>query len=664
MTEVQLSMKSDTKHDLTALLKEKDVRIRQLEDELMRVKSEHRNTENQLRQLFRAVDQSHSSIVITDLNGNIEYVNPAFCQTTGYSQEEALGANPRILKSGQHPPEFYRQMWDILSRGEVWAGELINKKKDGTLYWESAVISPVKNKAGEVTHYLTVKEDITRRKRMEQDLMMARARFEGILNTAHDAIITIDRQRHITLFNDGAVKIFGYLPGEIVNGDINALIPEEYHPAHNVHIQEFGTETDQARRMCCRNLIYGRRKNGEIFPAEASISKLTLADQIHFTVILRDVTDRVALEETLINRNAELEAVNQQLRQLNEEKNEFLGIVSHDLKTPLNGILGYVQLLQNESRQGKAEQFERFLTEIEEIGKQMITLISNLLDVNKIESGRMELKIEPVNLCNSVYQKSKELRPIARNKDIGLHFTCHHSNGPPVIMADQNALSQICDNLISNALKFSRPRTQVQVNLETDDQLVTCSVRDEGPGLSESDLPRLFTKFARLSAKPTGGENSTGLGLSIVKKLVAAMSGEIWAANNLDGPGCTFFVRFPRLLETLTAECLLQQDIETDDLCHKESDEAGSEISRAAAGPDKASVINPDIVTPARHHLTRLSEFSAIGDIKGIETYLNRLDAESSANREFTRHFRQLCSSFRIDVIEEELSRLLQHTRH
>ena len=138
--------------------------------------TDNRLAQEQVRRLSQAVEQSANTIVITNLEGEIEYVNPAFAQTTGYSLEEALGANPRILKSGRMPPDTYTEMWNTLLRGDVWQGEIINKKKNGDLYWEMASISPVKNNQNETTHYVAVKDDITLRKQMEEELVIARDR--------------------------------------------------------------------------------------------------------------------------------------------------------------------------------------------------------------------------------------------------------------------------------------------------------------------------------------------------------------------------------------------------------------------------------------------------------------------------------------------------------
>ena len=143
--------------------------------------TERKQAEDKLRQLSRAVEQSGSTIVITDLDGNIEFVNPAFTRITGYTFEEAIGENTRILKSGEHPTEFYQELWDTVTRGEVWQGEMINRKKNGEFYWEAATISPVKDQDGQTTHYLAIKEDITARKRIEAALAQEQQKSDALL---------------------------------------------------------------------------------------------------------------------------------------------------------------------------------------------------------------------------------------------------------------------------------------------------------------------------------------------------------------------------------------------------------------------------------------------------------------------------------------------------
>ena len=140
-----------------------------------------KKAEEELRKLSRAVEQSGSTIVITDLEGNIEFVNPAFTRITGYTFEETVGQNPRILKSGEHSVELYHDLWDTISQGNVWQGEMVNRKKNGELYWETATISPVQNSDGQITHYLAVKEDITARKQVEAALIQEQQKTDALL---------------------------------------------------------------------------------------------------------------------------------------------------------------------------------------------------------------------------------------------------------------------------------------------------------------------------------------------------------------------------------------------------------------------------------------------------------------------------------------------------
>ncbi|HKI31570.1 MAG TPA: PAS domain S-box protein [Gemmataceae bacterium] len=170
-----------------------ETRVAQRTDELGRVNralqddiAERQRAEGQLRQLSRAVEQSACSVVITDCSGVIEYVNPKFVEVTGYTSEEAIGQNPRLLKSGRHPPEFYKELWATITSGREWRGEFCNRRKDGSHYWESACISPVRDSAGIITHFVAVKEDITARKRTEEALQESEERFRLITETIHD----------------------------------------------------------------------------------------------------------------------------------------------------------------------------------------------------------------------------------------------------------------------------------------------------------------------------------------------------------------------------------------------------------------------------------------------------------------------------------------------
>jgi signal transduction histidine kinase/ActR/RegA family two-component response regulator len=248
-------------------------------------------------------------------------------------------------------------------------------------------------------------------------------------------------------------------------------------------------------------------------------------------------------QQLLKRHNRELLELNAQLVRLNQEKNEFLGIAAHDLKNPLSGILNAAKLMQEIADEILAAEIREYAGMISENSRQMVDLITNLLDVNQIESGKISVKLEAVDLANSAEKLLKNYQGRAEAKNIRLHFETHAKQTQ--IMADKNILRQVLDNLISNAIKYSPADREVFVRIVASDKTVRCEVQDQGPGLSIEDQQKLFGKFTRLTARPTAGEHSTGLGLFIVKKMAEAMHGQVWCEST-EGQGACFTVEFPQ----------------------------------------------------------------------------------------------------------------------
>lgn len=274
-------------------------------------------------------------------------------------------------------------------------------------------------------------------------------------------------------------------------------------------------------------------------------------------VAFQDITERKQAEANKICLVQEQEAKNAALRysheikvknteliQLNQEKNEFLSIVAHDLKNPLSAILGLADMIATDLDRLAWEDIVECTKGITISANQMFNLISNLLDVNRIESGKLEPHLEPANLMSTIHPLVKTYQEQARNKRITLHIQAFETYYG--VLVDQNLAHQVFDNLLSNAIKYSPHGKSVYVNLLQTEQEVQCAIQDEGPGLSPSDQRKLFGKFARLTPKPTDAEHSTGLGLFIVKKLVTAMKGRVECKSEL-GKGSRFTVTFPKL---------------------------------------------------------------------------------------------------------------------
>ncbi|MCU0427697.1 MAG: tetratricopeptide repeat protein [Candidatus Kapabacteria bacterium] len=251
------------------------------------------------------------------------------------------------------------------------------------------------------------------------------------------------------------------------------------------------------------------------------------------------------LEEQAIEiqmANHELHQQNEELFALNNEKNEIMGIVSHDLKNPIGAVRSYAELIQSQIL--SPEEVPGAIEHIVQVSDRMLELVKNLLDMNQLETGGLHLHPISFDITSVVEATVYQYQTPAQAKNITLHF--HATDEEHIVLADEQVTMQVLDNLISNAVKYSPHGKNVYVRLQSSEGAVRLEVQDEGQGISADDMKKLFGKFARLSARPTGGEHSTGLGLSIVKKMVEAMNGRVWCESEL-GKGATFIVELPKV---------------------------------------------------------------------------------------------------------------------
>lgn len=374
--------------------------------------------------LLRAVEQSPVSIVITDRNGTIEYVNPRFCQVTGFSREEAVGSNPRILKSGKTPKATYDQMWKTLLAGKEWRGELQNRHRDGEIFWEEVSISPIVLESGEITHYIAVKEDISKRKNLERR--------------------------------------------------------QEEHQAE--------------------------------------------------------------LERLVEKRTVDLRLALNAAHAADRAKSEFLANVSHEMRTPLNAVIG----LSGLARKSVVDPRQLdYLEKINNAGQSLLEIINDLLDLSKIAAGHLQIECIPFSLRQSLDRVLASSAQALAGKKLTLssHFD---SELPERVLGDPLRLQQILLNLVTNAIKFTsegeitvrflqRSRSADQVELRVE-------VSDTGIGLTETEISRLFQPFSQADASITRNFGGTGLGLSICRRLAELMGGEIGVLS-LPGAGSTFWVK-------------------------------------------------------------------------------------------------------------------------
>jgi PAS domain S-box-containing protein len=374
----------------------------------------------------------------------------------------------------------------------------------------------------------------------EQSLRSSQVRLAGILDIADDAIISVDKQQRIMLFNQGAEKIFGYTAIEVLGKPLDLLLPPRFRSSHHHHLAVFATSAETARRMGERQDIYGWRKDGTEFPAEASISRLDLAGEITFTVILRDITARKRFEQQLQEQNLALERASQ-------AKDHFLANMSHELRTPLNAVIGFTGTMLMRLPGPLTDAQERQLTIVQSSAKHLLTLINDLLDLAKIESGRVDLHLVPVAYHEVIDEVAANLRPLAEKK--GLRFEVSVLARDLLIRTDRRALSQILLNLLNNAIKFTeRGQVRLEVARRDEDGRMTTLIRisDTGIGIRPEQQSRLFEAYVQGADIGTHPREGTGLGLYLSRKLAGLLGGGIEFTSEF-GQGSTFTLVIPEI---------------------------------------------------------------------------------------------------------------------
>lgn len=254
-----------------------------------------------LKKITVAVEQSPATVVITDTQGTIQYVNPTFTAMTGYTWEEAIGQNPRVLRSGHHSPEFYAELWETILNGEVWQGDFLNRKKTGELFWERAAIAPVYNDEHELTNFVAVKEDITERKAEEE-------RFQALLDAAPDAMVIVAQNGDIALVNIATEELFGYEREAMIGQKVEMLVPESIREAHPGHRDSFFASPGDMSLVAGKEFS-GQTKSGDLVPVDISLSPIETADGLQLIASVRDITDRKRAEEAIKEQERRLRVI-------------------------------------------------------------------------------------------------------------------------------------------------------------------------------------------------------------------------------------------------------------------------------------------------------------------------------------------------------------------
>jgi len=626
----------------------------------------HENIKNVLRESdFQLVTMNQHDIVsTTDVGGHITSVNEKFCEISGYSREELLGGDHRVLKSGYHVDSFYKELWRTISQGHVWHGTICNRKKNGEEYWVESTIVPFLDDKSEPYKYVFACTDVTAFRQGEERLHRSQvfskianwdwnlitddlywsdyhwtilgykkedteATYDNFINAVHPGdrkkilvaigncldhgeeynvehrVVWPDGSEHwvqgsgdVVRSDDGSpLRMLGIIQDISARKSIELELIESEQQLRNAqslsHIGnwyidllmgdivcsdetccvfgfEFGSirpdidmfikaihPDDMAYVMECEDKL---RSTGHVDIAhriiqpdgtirhvrelcEAKIN--SLGDLVGITGTVQDITDEMLIKQSLLESREEAEKASQ-------AKSKFLSSMSHELRTPMNAIMGFSQLLKIDRNYPLSELQKDNIDEIIGAGSHLLDLINEVLDLTRIESGRMDLSIETVLISKVVIESLQLITPLAQKRGISIGLVC---NGEDIsfeqlvdqtsaVKADSTRLKQVLINLLSNAVKYNSENGKITIAIEkSGDNQTRINITDEGAGLTSEQQAQLFIPFNRLGFEQTEVDGA-GIGLVITKNIIELMGGKI-GVECQPGEGCSFWFELP-----------------------------------------------------------------------------------------------------------------------
>lgn len=480
---------------------------------------------------FRSVtSSSNDGIISVDAKGRIVFWNEGAENIFGYHALETIGQPIELiipLTSKEKQLSDFKKLLEENSSAVRKSLESCAIKKDGSLI--EIELTYTEWISGSERLYTTIIRDITHRKQIEQQLQHKEASLNAIVTSSGEGIITINAKGIIETVNPKGAQLFGYTVEELIGMNVSVLVPapEKYrHDDYVIH-----SELHAPRIIDYARELSGERKDGSTFFLELNVSPMLINGERKFVGILHDISERKQFINALLLAKGGAESAN-------KAKTQFLSSMSHELRTPLNAILGFTQLLQADTDPPLTADQMDSLNHIYEGGIHLLTLITQVLDLSKLEAGILQLKSEQIALVELMNDVVNQFKPLANKTSVSLSLLVIENN--ILVNADKVKLKQVITNLLSNAIKYNKRDGNVYVSLTPLRDRVRLSISDTGKGIAAELMQDLFKPFCRLGAEASAIEG-TGIGLTITKKLIEMMGGEIGVESKLH-EGTTFWI--------------------------------------------------------------------------------------------------------------------------
>jgi PAS domain S-box-containing protein len=458
------------------------------------------------------------------------YVGKNVTTVSGYQPKE-FTSNASFWADHLHPDDRERVFENIpkLFKKGYYEHEYRFKVASGRYKWFSDTVRVIKNDQGVITHLAGVWQDITERKQASESLRESETRIRILVENMVDGVITIDDNGIIKSFNSAAISIFGYSGEEVIGKNVKILMPEPYYHEHDGYLEHYKS-TGIAKVIGKGREVQGRYRDGSIFPLDLAVNEMWIGEQRQFVGIVRNITERKQAEENLKKAIEAAEAANR-------AKSEFLANMSHEIRTPMNAVIGFSELL---STLITDNQQKSYLDSIQTAGRSLLTLINDILDLSKIEAGRLDLQYEVVNpvLIFNELQQIFAIKMAEKNLEFIIDID---KPFPPALLLDEVRLRQVLLNLIGNAIKFT-DKGYIKLSARVTDDLIRrekgkcdliLAVEDTGIGIPENQQALIFESFRQQEGQSTRKYGGTGLGLAITKRLVEMMNGQILVKSTL-----------------------------------------------------------------------------------------------------------------------------------